>query len=259
MKIILFVIIFLYLSAMAYLYFFQNSILFNAGAIKQEAAFEVPNMEHISLKVHDSAVLDGVYKHSESKNAPLLIYFGGNADDATRILLYTKDLTDFNIVAFNYRGYLKSSGKPSEKNLFNDALKIYDTYGKNKKVIIIGRSLGTAVATYLSSQRKVDGLVLITPYDSIVSIAKDDYPIFPIDLLLKNKFESTKYMAKVQNPVALIEVEGDTTVTHKHFEKLKESVPHLVSSVLLHGTTHADVLSQKDFEKTLKEAVDKML
>lgn len=259
MKLIMIGIAILYLGGMAYLYFFQNSILFNAGAIKQEAAFEVPNMEHISLKVNDTVVLDGVYKHAKSKDAPLLIYFGGNADDATRILLYTQELTDYNIVAFNYRGYLKSTGKPSEKNLFSDALKIFDTFGKNKKVIVIGRSLGTGVATYLSSRRKVDGLVLITPYDSIASIAKDNYPIFPIGLLLKNKFESTKYMAHVKNLVALIEVKGDTTVTHKHFAELQASIVNLSSIVSLEHTTHADVLEQKSFEKTLKQMVDKML
>jgi len=258
MKLIILTIVVAYLGGMVYLYFFQNLILFNTKAIDVSPPFEMPNMEHISLRV-DDVILHGVYRHAEKKDAPLLIYFGGNADDATRILLYVKNLSDFDIVVFNYRGYLKSTGKPSEKNLFNDALKIFDTYGSDKKVILIGRSLGTGVATYLASKRNVSGLVLITPYDSIASIAQDDYPIFPTYLLLKNKFESIKYMAHVKNPVALIEVVGDTTVTHKHFAKLKESVPHLSSSITLMETTHADVLNQKDFEKTLKVAVDKML
>mgnify|MGYP002713212398 CR=1 FL=1 len=247
-----------YLGAVAYLYFFQNRLLFNTQAIDKHPPFHMPNTKRLSLKIDHDVILDGIYRYANHKDAPLIIYFGGNADDATRILLHVQHLRDFDWLAFNYRGYLKSSGNPSEKNLFSDALKIYDTYGADKKVILIGRSLGTGVATYLASQRNVSGLVLITPYDSIASIAKENYPIFPIGLLLKNKFESTKYMAHVKNPVSLIEVAGDTMITHKHFVKLKESVPNLSSSITLTGSTHADVLENKDFEKTLKEVIHKM-
>ncbi len=259
MRTILFGIVILYLGALAYIYFTQNSQLFNRASIDKNPSFELKNMEHISLHVEQNVVLNGVYKHSLMKNAPLLIYFGGNADDATRILLYTKSLTDFDIVAFNYRGYLKSTGEPGEQNFFSDALKIFDKYAQNRKVIIIGRSLGTAVATYTASQRKNDGLILITPFDSIASIAKKKYPIFPIDLMLKNKFESIKYMPDVKSPVSIIEVKNDKVVPHSNLEKLKETVPNLSSLVVLENTTHADVLEQKDFKKVLKEMIEKTL
>lgn len=242
---------------MAYLYFFQNSIVFNAKAIEETKMFKLQNVERISFEVEDGIILDGVYKKSSNLDAPLMIYFGGNADDATKILLHVKDINDFDIVSFNYRGYVKSNGNPSQKALFSDALKIYDKFAKNKKVVLIGRSLGTGVATYLASKRDILGLILITPYDSIASIAKKKYPIFPIDFLLKHKFESDKYMQNITKPVGLIEVQNDTIVTKYHFDKIKEKVSNLALHVKLENTTHAEVLKHPDFEKNLKNIIDR--
>lgn len=259
MKLFLFGIVILYFGAMAYIYITQDSQVFNRDAIEENSPFTLLNTERIALHVEQDVLLDGLYKHSKKEDAPLLLYFGGNADDATRLLLHVKSLSEFDIVAFNYRGYLKSTGTPSEKNLFSDALKIFDTYGKNKKVIVIGRSLGTGVATYLASQREVQGLILITPYDSIASIAKKKYPMFPIEYLLRNKFESVKYMPHVKSPVGLIDVKDDDTVPMYHFNALKKTVPNVSLHVRLDDTTHGDVLTHKDFEKVIKEMIEKML
>ena len=255
LKIIFFIIVLIYIGTIAYFYFFQNAMLFNAKAIDKKPPFDVPNMEHISLEVDEGVVLDGVYKHADKKNAPLIIYFGGNADDATRFLFYVEKLNDFNIVIFNYRGYLQSSGKPSEANLFNDALKIYDKFAHNSRVIVIGRSLGSGVAVYLASKREVLGVVLITPYDSIASLAKEKYPFLPINLILKNRFESLKYIEKVKSPIAIIEVKNDTTIPNSHTLRLVKKIKNLSKVVVLDKTTHADVLSHPKFEECLNKII----
>lgn len=257
MKLIFIGLIVIYFGALAYIYFTQNMQIFNAAFIKEKESFIVKNMENISLHVDENVRLEGVYKKSSKKDAPLVIYFGGNADDATRILLHVKSLDEVDILSFNYRGYVKSSGKPSEKALFGDALRIYDEYAKDKKVILIGRSLGTGVASYLASKREVAGVILITPYDSIVSIAKRKYPIFPIDILLRHKFESTKYISQVKAPVSLIEVKDDNVITKWHFDKIKEKVPNLSKHVLLENTTHGEVLEHPLFEEKIKEMIEK--
>ncbi|NOX15326.1 MAG: alpha/beta hydrolase [Epsilonproteobacteria bacterium] len=255
MKIIVITVILLYGVVSIYFYLTQDSKIFNVLAIEKKASFKLKNSKEIKLKVANHVVLDGIYKKSDKKDAPLLIYFGGNADDATRFLLHIKSLEDFNVVVFNYRGYLKSTGKPSEKNLFNDALKIYDTFAKNQKVIIIGRSLGSGVAIYLASKRKALGVVLITPYDSIASLAKHKYPFLPIDLLLKYKFQSIKYVKNIDSPISIIEVEDDKTVPNKNTSRLSKKIKNLALKIELKNTTHADVLHYPDFEKILKKAI----
>ncbi len=257
MKMILLVILFLYLSILAYVYFTQDSKIFNYAQIEKNPPVKLKNCEKVILNVDDGVLLKGLYKKSKQEDAPLIIYFGGNSDDATRFLLHVEGLKDFDIVAFNYRGYVNSGGKPSEKNLFEDAIKIYDKFAKNSKVILIGRSLGSGVASYLASKRDAEGLVLITPYDSIVSLAREKYPYLPIDLLLKYKFESVKYISKINIPVAVVEVKGDTTVPNKNTQRLIKKIQNLALHVELENTTHADVLNHPDFEKTIKKAISK--
>jgi len=258
MKKLLFGVVGLYLVAMAYLYMTQNDQLFPTQLIEKHAKVSGENIEPLSLHVNDDAVLEGVLRKDTQSDAGLIIYFGGNADDATQFLLHVKALQGYDIMAFNYRGYVGSTGEPSEHAFFEDALKIYDTYAKGRKVVLIGRSLGSGVATYLASQRVVDGLVLISPYDSILSLAKLKYPFFPIDLLLKNKFESVNYLPFVKAKIAVIEVEHDTIIPHYHLEKLLEAMPSRPLHIILANTTHADVLGHPAFAKKLQMILGKI-
>jgi len=225
------------LAVLAYFYITQDSKIFNFSEIEKDEPFIVKDTKEIKLKISDDVTLDGLYKKSKKEDASLIIYFGGNSDDATRFMLHISSLEDFDIVAFNYRGYMKSTGKPSEKALFDDALKIYDRYSKNQKVIIIGRSLGSGVAVYLASKRKNSGVVLITPYYSIASLAQEKYPFLPI----------------IKSPISVILVKNDTTIPNKNSENLIKKIKNLNSVITLEKTTHADVLNQIDFEKTLRK------
>lgn len=251
MKLLIFGLIALYLGALIFIYLTQDSKVFNPHEIEKKDPLK--DVEHITFEVQKDVVLEGIHKKGE--NSPLVLYFGGNADDATRIVLYVKG---FEVVAFNYRGFVNSGGKPSEKNIFSDALKIFDKYGQNRDVIVVGRSLGTGVATYLASKRNVKGLILITPYDSVVSMAQKMYPYFPIETLSKHKFESVKYILGVKAKVGLIEVKNDGTIPKYHFDKLKVKVQNLALHVELKNTTHGDVLQHPDFEKTIRKMINVM-
>ena len=140
MKKLLLGVVGLYLIAMGYLYFTQNDQLFPAKLIEKEAKVSGDTIEPLTLRVKENVVLDGVLRKDEEEGAGLILYFGGNADDATRFVVYAKELQCYDIIAFNYRGYVGSTGTPSEEALFEDALKIYDTYAKGRKVVVIGRS-----------------------------------------------------------------------------------------------------------------------
>ena len=259
MKKLLLGVVGLYLVAMGYLYFTQNDQLFPAKSIVKEAKVSGDAIESLTLRVKEDVVLDGVLRKDEEEGAGLILYFGGNADDATHFVVYTKELQGYDVIAFNYRGYVGSSGTPSEEALFEDALKIYDTYAKGRKVVVIGRSLGTGVATYLASKRVVDGLVLLTPYDSILSLAKLKYPFFPIDLLLKNKFETVNYLPLVKAKIAIIEVENDVTIPRYHLEKLLEAMPSKPLHIILSNTTHGKILEHPAFTKELQTILGKII
>lgn len=258
MKKIILSIVSLYMLAMGYLYVTQEAQIFPASSIEKEQIPTVPNSEKIALHVNESVVLEGLMRKDDQSDAGLLLYFGGNADDATHFAHYVRALKGYDILTFNYRGYVNSSGKPSEKALFEDALRIYDTYAKGRKVVLVGRSLGSGVATYVASKRESVGLVLITPYDSIVSMAHQKYPYFPTKWLLKHAFETVRYIQAVRAPIAIIEVENDTTIPRYHLEKLLAILSKPPLHVRLSNTTHGDVLEHPHFTKELQTLLGKI-
>ncbi|NPA73512.1 MAG: alpha/beta hydrolase [Epsilonproteobacteria bacterium] len=249
---ILLSLLFIYLLAILYLYFTQDSKIFNFDIVPKKvskATMDCKKCKSVQL-VSEEAALDGVYKENGSNK--LLMYFGGNSDDATEFVKYCDDLEEFDVVAFNYRGNALSDGKPSEEAIFKDSLKIYDTYAKDKEVYLVGRSLGSGVAVYLASKREVKKLLLITPYDSIENIAKEKYPFIPISLLLKHKFNSLKYIKKVNAPVEIFLVLNDRTVTAQRSENLIKNIADISRVVVFEDTTHADILDSPRFKTELK-------
>ena len=246
-----------YFLAIGYLYMTQDDQVFNAKMmVVKEQNIESDTIKALSFDV-EGARLKGLYR-KVGENAPLILYFGGNADDAREFVRVTRSMDGYDIMTLNYRGYVDSSGKPSEKALYADALAQYDAFGKGKEVIVVGRSLGTGVATYVASQREVKGLVLITPYDSILSMAKERYPYFPIDVLLKHPFEAVKYIPHVKARIGIVEVVNDTTIPRVHLQKLIEKIPAPFLHVKLNNTTHGDVLEHPEFNAELQMILGKI-
>lgn len=257
-KLALILVVLAYLGANIYLYTQQDSLIFKNQKAKKVELINNTNIKDISFQVEENINLYGRYKKSSNKNSPLILYFGGSSSDITQFFNNTQNINNYDILSFNYRGFINSQGNPSEEKIFYDALNIYDTYTKNREVILVGKSLGTGVATYLASKRKNKALILITPYDSISAIAKNKYPIFPIDLLLKHKFESIKYIQNVTSPVGLFEVKGDLVIKKAHFDNLKSKIKNTFAYEVLDDVSHAKVLTHKNFEIKLKEMLEKI-
>lgn len=257
-RVIISILAFYFLMS-GYFYKTQDQQIFNMAGSFHIDRVSGENIENITMKVADNVVLDGVYRKSNVPDAPLIVYFGTNGDDATRFVLDVPNLKDYDIVTFNYQGYGFSKGIPSEKVFFEDALAIYDAYAKDRKVIIVGRSLGTSVATYVASKRQAEGLVLITPFDSLVSLIKSTYFYLPVDFLLKNKFETVEFIPSVKSKIGVIEVEHDTAIEIIHLKLLVEKMPQLPLHIKLKGTSHETVMKHPELESGLKEMIDNML
>ncbi|MCG8433560.1 MAG: hypothetical protein MJA83_05980, partial [Gammaproteobacteria bacterium] len=98
-------------------------------------------------------------------------------------------------------------------------------------VILIGRSLGSGIAVQLAATLSVDQVVLITPYDSIQSVAQGRYPIVPVRLLLRDKFQSDLYAPQIDIPTLILIAETDRVIPHRHTEVLIDSFQAGVTSV----------------------------
>jgi pimeloyl-ACP methyl ester carboxylesterase len=170
-----------------------------------------------------------------------LIYFGGNAEDvAGNIESFAAAFPDRSLFLVNYRGYGGSSGQPSEAALRTDALAIFDHVSrKPSDVAVMGRSLGSAVALQLASQRPVSRLVLVTAFDSLVNLGKHYFRWLPVGLLLRDRYDSAGVAHEVPAPVLLVIAERDEIIPRARSEKLASALaPGQVEVVVVPGVGH---------------------
>jgi len=143
-----------------------------------------------------------------------LIYFGGNAEEvAYQLSPLAKAFPNHALYLMHYRGYDGSTGHPTEAHLHGDAQALYDLVrSRHSRIVVVGRSLGTAVAVRLAATRAVSRLVLVTPYDSLVSVAQQSYSWFPVRLILRDKFEAWRDAPRIQAPTQILIAERDEII-----------------------------------------------
>jgi pimeloyl-ACP methyl ester carboxylesterase len=216
-------IVAVYLVLCAALFFFQRSLVY----------FPQPNAvtsadSQLTLAMTDAQV-SVITRERVGPRA--LIYFGGNAEDVSRNLPeFAEAFPDYAVYLLNYRGFGGSGGSPSEAAIAEDALALFDqVYASHPQVSLIGRSLGSGVAVRLASQRPVQQLILVTPYNSLEEIAARQYPWVPVKWLLKDRFESGKYAAHVRVPTLLLAASDDEVIPRASTQRLLGNFPQGVA------------------------------
>lgn len=157
-----------------------------------------------------------------NEGAKALVYFGGNSEDVSvNMPGLVSEFPDRAIYLLHYRGFGGSAGSPSQEALFEDGLELFDrVHARHSEVLVVGRSLGSAVALYVATRRPVSRLVLITPFDSVQSLAAHHYPFVPVRWLLRDKFESWKFAPEVTAPTLIIAAADDEVVPRASTELL---------------------------------------
>jgi pimeloyl-ACP methyl ester carboxylesterase len=250
LKILFLFFLFIYILSCIYLYLIQDRKVFNK---KWAKPIESKIAKKIYFTTSDGIKLEGAFTKN-GDNLPLVLYFSGNANNVIEFLdKIAPKIKNFNFIGFNYPGYAGSEGKPCEECIEKYALEIYDKY---KPDIIIGRSLGTAVASYVASKRKVKGIILITPFDSIENIAKKKYPIFPISLLLKYKFKEAEYISKTKATVVIIALKHDDIIPEKSLNNLIKHIKNLKKIIYIDGVKHGYIYEYPKIIEILKNALN---
>lgn len=245
-----------YVGIVTLLYLAQTWLIF-PGADRPSPALDRPRApERLTLPTGDGEVVHGMLFRAASGATDLLLGFGGNAQDAELLGQdLAADFPDVHVVVFHYRGYGPSTGRPSEAALFADALTIHDSLVERlrpARTFAIGISLGSAVAAYLSKERALAGLILVTPFDSIEAIAKETYFWIPVGLLLRHRFPTIEFMTDNDTPVAVIAAERDRVVRPARTKALVEKVPNLVFHTVLAGAAHNTLYQLPSYEEALK-------
>jgi uncharacterized protein len=235
----------------ALIYWGQSKLIF----------FPRPNDELLALRHKANRVqiggpegaIEGWWvENPKATNELAVLYFGGNAEDVLYTALTAPLIDARRMLVVNYRGYGRSSGRPSQQALYEDALAVHHymttTAGvPPERLIVMGRSLGSGVAAMLASERRTAGAVLITPYDSLGAVGARHYPFLPVRLLLRHKFASVDWAKKTRAPALMLAGERDHIVPPIHARALFDAWAGPKALHTLADVGHNDVEMHADY------------
>jgi len=219
-------ILILYLIVTLSIYIFQRKLLYHPNInsyLKGDGL--IHSFENINIRTEDNINLKG-WLHLKDPKKKTILFFHGNAgtlDNRIYKLNFLGNL-DVNFLIIAWRGYSGSSGKPSEFGLYQDAksaLNWLNSKGITEdKIILYGESLGTSVAIEVGQNKDFAGVILETPFTSMVDVGKTKYPFFPVSFLLKDKYESDKKIKNIKSPILIMHGEVDKIVPFWMGEKI---------------------------------------
>jgi len=207
-----------------FMWLFQERMLFFPRLLDPRPALR-PNVEEVSILAADGITLRGWLVKGDGAPAPLVIYFGGNAEEVSWLVDVADYFVGWSLLLVNFRGYGESEGKPGEKELLQDGLVIHD-YAKRRpevnseRIVAMGRSLGSGVAVHLAAHRVLRGVILVSPYDSIVEVAKRHYPFLPVSLMLRHRFDSLALAPQIEAPLLCLVATEDRVIPSAHSRAL---------------------------------------
>ncbi|MDO5103425.1 MAG: alpha/beta fold hydrolase [Lautropia sp.] len=239
-----------YLGLCAWLFMMQRDLLYHP-----QPRMPVPGTKLSSLLTPAGPVHVTVWPGSETSPAEsVVLYLGGNAEDtAASVPALARAFPGHDIYALHYRGWGGSAGSPTEAALVADAIQWFDEVGKrHASVTVIGRSLGSGIAVQLAAQRTVHRLVLVTPYDSVLSVVQRAFFLMPVSWLLKDRYMSVEMAPKVSAPTLMVAAAEDNIIPPDHATALLNAfAPGIARMVLLPGVGHNDISLHPDYWQLL--------
>jgi len=252
--------ILLYLAVVAAVYFAQTMLLFPTSMV--QGAGPLPaGAERLVVETPDGERLHGVHIRPaapSSAERPLILGFGGNAWNGDDVALYLAELfPEHEVVVFHYRGYLPSSGRPGAAALLADAPLVHDEVRRRLRpsaIVAVGFSVGSGVAARLARERPISGLVLVTPFDSLASVAAQQYRWLPVRLLFRHEIPAARDLAASRVPVAILAAERDDLILPARTAALRAQIPHLVYDRTIANAGHNDIYQRPEFRAAIRQA-----
>lgn len=234
---------------------------------------EIDEFKEIKIK-NDEVNLSGWFWNIGNKDGknPLVIFFGGNAQNSSNTLynyyqsgIMKNVFGNYNLMLIDYPGYGMSKGKPSDDSMFIASKYIFEYATKMSEVdidniVIMGYSIGTGVASYCASENDASGLILVAPYDKALSLYNDAIDSFhgSVASLAKYSFDSSTYAENVNEPTLIFTSKKDEVINYKHSLDLAGHFSKLDDVVILENVNHNGYFSQTEVLNTITDFLNKL-
>ena len=238
-----------------------EKILFRPVVLPQDFrySFESPFTEYFLEPEKDVSINVLHFKAKDSKG--LLLYFHGNKDNLNRWGAIAQEFTtlDLDVVILDYRGYGKSMGIRSEESLYQDALFCYEDTIKRynpKEIILMGRSLGTGIASWLANKVQKSKLILETPYYDMQDLMGAYLPKKLLKAKLSFHLRTHEYLKKTNFPILILQGTKDGVVPHKSAQKLYKSLDNPNASfITFKGGNHNNLVKFPKYWPQIKKFI----
>ncbi len=229
------ILVLLFLMQSKLIYFPFKGIVCTPNDIRME-------YEDVTMKTPDGLNLNAWFIPAKSPTGTVL-FCHGNGGNISYSLDVVETLTrlNLNVLLFDYRGYGKSEGNPTENGTYTDAETAYQWLVKDKNIpekdiIIMGRSLGAAIAANLAKNHNPRLLILESGFSSTPDLAAKQYPIFPVRLLCRYKYKTAEYVKDIRCPLLVIHSTEDEIIPYSNGKKIFTSAKEPKEFLVISGS-----------------------
>jgi pimeloyl-ACP methyl ester carboxylesterase len=219
-----------------------------------------PQAETLEIRAADGVPLRGWLLPGTRPDRPLALYFGGNAEEVSWLLDHADAFAGWDLALVNYRGYGQSGGTPRERDMLADAVTVYDHLvapGTPRRVALIGRSLGAAVATHVAAQRPATCVLLIAPFDSVSAVGRDALPLVPVSLIVGDVYEAARLAPRIMTPLRVIVASHDEIVARERSQRIFDAWGGDKEWVTIEGAGHNDIQAHRGYWSAIRAFLER--
>lgn len=239
-------------------YFLQERFIFKPEKLKKDFQFkyDAPFKEYF-FEIEKGVSINGLHFYRDNPKG-LILYFHGNTRSIKGWARYAKDFYryDYDVVLVDYRGFGKSTGKRSEKDMLSDMQFVYEKlkaqYGEDH-LIVYGRSMGSGFATKLACDNSPRYLILDAPYYSFKKVVERFLPILPVRFVLRFHLRTDKWITGVKCHTYIIHGTKDWLIPIRHSERLQKINARMITLIRINGGGHNNLPSFDDYHNFVRD------